>query len=82
MHGRNLLKSEGALIICNEPARTRHLKVLREAGLIQQRADGTRRLYSVRPEALRTISDGIMGYHIFGEAGMDRLEQYVAALAA
>ena len=82
MHVRNLPKSESALIICNEPAITRHLKVLREAGLVQQRAEGARRFYSMRREALRTISDGIMGYHIFGEAGMDRLEQYVAALAA
>jgi DNA-binding transcriptional ArsR family regulator len=35
-----------------QPAISQHLKVLREAGLISQRRDGTRRLYSVRAEGL------------------------------
>ena len=39
------------------PAISRHLKVLRNAGVVAQRIDGNRRLYSVRPEALRAISD-------------------------
>jgi DNA-binding transcriptional ArsR family regulator len=34
------------------PAISQHLKVLREAGLVSERRDGTRRLYSARPEAL------------------------------
>jgi DNA-binding transcriptional ArsR family regulator len=35
-----------------QPAISQHLKVLREAGLISERRDGTRRLYSVRAEGL------------------------------
>ena len=35
-----------------QPAISQHLKVLREVGLVNERRDGTRRLYSVRPEGL------------------------------
>ena len=35
-----------------QPAISQHLKVLKETGLIQERRDGTRRLYSVRAEGL------------------------------
>ena len=43
-------------------------------GLVQQRAEGTRRLYSVRPEALRAISNWTMDHRSFWQAGLDRLE--------
>lgn len=55
------------------PAMSRHLKVLREAGLIRQRIDGTRRIYSVRPEALKAISDWTIQHRLFWESGLDRL---------
>jgi DNA-binding transcriptional ArsR family regulator len=38
-----------------QPAVSQHLKVLREAGLVSERRDGTRRLYSVRPEGLADL---------------------------
>jgi DNA-binding transcriptional ArsR family regulator len=60
------------------PAVSRHLKVLRHAGVIQQRADGTRRLYSVRPEALQAISGWTISHQTFWEAGLDRLEALLA----
>lgn len=37
------------------PAVSQHLKVLREAGLVSERRDGTRRLYRARPEALAEL---------------------------
>lgn len=37
------------------PAISQHLKVLREAGLVNERRDGTRRLYSARPEGLNEL---------------------------
>ncbi len=56
------------------PAISRHLKVLRKAGIIRQRAQGTRRYYTVRPEALRVISNWTIDHRAFWEAGLDRLE--------
>ena len=38
------------------PAMSRHLKVLREAGVVTQRAEGTKRYYSVAPESMRAIA--------------------------
>lgn len=61
------------------PAISRHLKVLREAGLVEQRAEGTKRLYAVRPEALKTISDWTIDHQAFWEVSLNRIE---AALAA
>ncbi len=56
------------------PAISRHLKVLREAGIIQQRIDKQRRMYSVRPEAVRTIGEWAMNYQEFWQKSLDRLE--------
>src|SRR5438270_1882909 len=38
-----------------QPAISQHLKVLRQAGLVTERRDGTRRLYSVRPDGLTDL---------------------------
>ena len=55
------------------PAISRHLKVLREAGLVSQRAEGTRRLYSARPEGLRMIASWTRSRRAFWEGSLDRL---------
>lgn len=56
------------------PAISRHLKVLREAGLIEQRADGTRRLYSARPEGIQLIANWTISRRDFWNSSLDRLE--------
>jgi DNA-binding transcriptional ArsR family regulator len=38
-----------------QPAISQHLKVLKETGLVEERRDGTRRLYSVRAEGLADL---------------------------
>ena len=44
------------------PAISQHLRVLREAGLLVERRDGTRRLYSVRPEALGDLREFVSSF--------------------
>jgi DNA-binding transcriptional ArsR family regulator len=34
---------------------SQHLRVLRDAGLLNERRDGTRRLYAIRPEAIESV---------------------------
>ena len=46
------LVAEGAM---SAPAMSHHFRVLRDAGILAQRVDAQRRLYSVRPEAIRSI---------------------------
>ena len=56
------------------PAVSRHLKVLRSAGLVNQRVDKQRRLYSARPEAVQSIGAWSMSYRDFWQNSLDRLE--------
>jgi DNA-binding transcriptional ArsR family regulator len=55
-----------------QPAISQHLGVLRKAGLISERRDGTRRLYSVRPEGLADLH-GFLAQVL--PAGLERLKQ-------
>ena len=56
------------------PAVSRHLKVLRLAGVIEQRIDKQRRLYSVRPDAVQAVGAWTMRHRAFWQASLDRLE--------
>ena len=55
------------------PAISRHFKVLREAGIIAQRVDKQRRMYSVKPEIVQGINDWAMSYRQFWTGSLDRL---------
>ncbi len=61
------------------PAISRHLRVLREAGVIQQTVSGARRIYSVRPDAMQAISAWTISHRAFWEGSLDRLEQALKA---
>lgn len=56
------------------PAVSRHLSVLHKAGLVRRKAAGKQRLYSVRPEAIRRVSDWTLDHRAFWEASLRRLE--------
>ena len=53
------------------PAISQHLTVLKGAGLLSERRDGTRRLYRTRPEGLAELRDFLDG---FWADGLDRLK--------
>ncbi len=57
------------------PAISRHLKVLRTAGIIEQRVDKQRRMYSVRPEAVQAIGAWTMSHREFWQHSLERLER-------
>jgi Predicted transcriptional regulators len=44
------------------PAISQHLKVLKEAGLVEERRNGTQRLYSVRPEGFDEVRRFFEGF--------------------
>jgi DNA-binding transcriptional ArsR family regulator len=56
------------------PAVSRHLSVLHRNGLVSRRVAGKHRLYSVRPEAIKRVSDWTLNHRHFWEASMDRIE--------
>ena len=46
----------------SQPAVSKHLRVLRQAGLVEVRTDARRRIYRVRPGALRAVDDWLQPY--------------------
>ncbi|HEX9728435.1 MAG TPA: metalloregulator ArsR/SmtB family transcription factor [Gemmatimonadales bacterium] len=46
-----------AALPVSQPAVSQHLRVLREAGLVESRREGTRRIYRLRPEGLNALRD-------------------------
>lgn len=61
----------------SQPAVSKHLRVLREAGLVESRTDAQRRLYRVRAEPLRALDDWLATYRTFWTAHRDRLESHL-----
>jgi DNA-binding transcriptional ArsR family regulator len=51
-----------AAMAIGQPAVSKHLRVLREAGLVEVRTDAQRRLYRVRTEPLRELDDWLAPY--------------------
>jgi len=52
---------------------SRHLRILHEAGFVSMRADGQRRLYSLRPEPFRELDGWLAKYRRLWQARLDRL---------
>ncbi len=61
----------------SQPAVSKHLKVLRDAGLVSVRADGQRRLYRVRAEPLRELDAWLAPYRARWSDALDKLEQHL-----
>ena len=55
-------------------AMSRHFKVLREAGIVAQRVDAQRRMYSIQPEAVQAIGDWVLNFREFWMGSLDRLD--------
>lgn len=60
-----------------QPAVSRHLRVLRESELVDVRADGTRRVYTLRPAALAELDRWLLSYRRFWGARLDDLESHL-----
>jgi DNA-binding transcriptional ArsR family regulator len=59
----------------SQPAVSKHLRVLREAGLVNVRTDAQRRLYRVRPEPLRHVDAWLEPYRMMWGAHLANLER-------
>jgi len=64
----------------SQPAVSKHLRVLREAGLVTARSDAQRRLYRLRPEPLRAIDEWLAPYRRLWSASLDALERHLDAM--
>ncbi|MQA12167.1 MAG: metalloregulator ArsR/SmtB family transcription factor [Pseudonocardiaceae bacterium] len=64
----------------SQPGASKHLRVLREVGLVHDRRAGKQRLYSLDARGLRSVSEWIGGFEQFWNESFDRLEAYVQEL--
>jgi len=65
------------LLAASQPAVSKHLRVLRDAGLVEVRVDAQRRLYRVRPEPLRAVDTWLEPYRLLWESRLDALERHL-----
>jgi len=60
-----------------QPGTSKHLRVLREAGLVRVRRDAQRRWYELRPEPLAEIDQWLSPYRRLWSDSLDRLEKHL-----
>jgi DNA-binding transcriptional ArsR family regulator len=60
-----------------QPSVSKHLRVLREAGLVESRVDAQRRLYRVRPEPLMEVDAWLAPFRRFWTVHVDALERHL-----
>lgn len=58
----------------SQPSVSKHLRVLRRAGLVDVRADAQRRIYRVRAEPLRAVDEWLLPYRKLWGARLDAFE--------
>ena len=61
----------------SQPRVSKHLRVLRKAGLVEVRKDAQRRLYRIRPEPLQEIDEWLEPYRKFWLSRLDALEAHL-----
>ncbi|WP_240917723.1 metalloregulator ArsR/SmtB family transcription factor [Phycicoccus sp. HDW14] len=62
----------------HQPGVSRHLRVLRDAGLVEVRRDAQRRLYRLRAEPLRELDEWLEPYRAELSGRLDSLERHLA----
>jgi DNA-binding transcriptional ArsR family regulator len=67
-----------ALLPIAREGTSRHLRVLREAGLVEVRQEAQRRVYSLRPEPLAEVDEWLARYRALWENRLDALHTEVA----
>ena|ERR1700728_4089398 len=66
-------------IALTQPAVSKHLRVLKEAGLVDVRADAQRRLYRIRPAPLVELDAWLEPYRSLWSERLDALERHLTA---
>ena len=75
--------SVGALVKrlkMNQPAVSKQLRVLREAGWATVRVDAQRRMYRLNPDGLREVDAWLAPYRAFWEGRLDAMERTLDAM--
>ena len=60
-----------------QPAVSKHLRVLREAGFVEATVDAQRRLYRLRPEPLQEVAEWLAPFRKLWSTHLDALERHL-----
>jgi DNA-binding transcriptional ArsR family regulator len=63
----------------SQPAVSKHLRVLRDAGLVEVRIDAQRRVYRLRPQPLAAIDEWLAPFRQLWTRTFDKLEEHLEA---
>lgn len=63
----------------SQPAMSQHLRVLLEAGLVDQRREGRARIYRIAPDRLKPVRDWVARYERFWDEKLGELRRYLDA---
>ena len=61
----------------SQPMASKHLKVLREAGIVKVRPEGQRRWFSLRREPFEALQDWLARYRAYWTEELDSLERFL-----
>jgi len=64
----------------SQPAVSKNLRVLRQAGLVDVRTEGQRRIYRVRAEPLRAVDEWLAPYRAMWAARLDALDRHLETM--
>jgi DNA-binding transcriptional ArsR family regulator len=73
---RSVSEIEGELGM-SQPSVSKHLRVLRDAGFVEARVEGQRRVYHIRPEPLREVDAWLAPFRQFWTEHVDALERHL-----
>src|SRR2546429_4284858 len=71
-HGERSVNELVEVVDIGQPGVSRQLQILEDAQFVVVRPEGRRRLYALRPEPFRELSQWMMGYRGMWEARLDR----------
>ena len=64
----------------SQPAMSKHLRTLRDAGLVTSVAEGQKRVYHLNPTPLKALDEWLHPYRAFWSQKLDDLEAHLAGL--
>lgn len=79
-HGERSVGELASGLGMTSPQASKHLRVLREVGLVRVRGAGKRRLYGLDAHGLLPVQEWLGGFEQFWQESFDRLDEYVRAL--
>lgn len=59
----------------SRPAISKHLRILRESGLVSEQRQGRERVYRLHPDRLSEIADWLLTYRDFWQTSLNRLKK-------